>query len=117
MLTYSKSWRSIRSRTGSLYARARNRLTSSFRGGTMPEKATGKEEVHTRHDYDAQSSEVWVVASDFDGTANGHLKVSKGDRVEIVEDQATDCADYVQVVLCDNPSKHGLVPASIIIPR
>lgn len=40
MLTYSKSWRSIRSRTGSLYTRARNRLTSSFRGGTKPDKLT-----------------------------------------------------------------------------
>eukprot|EP00081_Caenorhabditis_elegans_P000362 NP_001021501.2 Uncharacterized protein CELE_F55C7.7 [Caenorhabditis elegans] len=82
MLTYSKSWRSIRSRTGSLYTRARNRLTSSFRGGTKPDKLT----------------------------------VHKGDRVEIVEDQATDCAEYVQVVLCDQPTKHGLVPASIIAP-
>ncbi|EFP01501.1 CRE-UNC-73 protein [Caenorhabditis remanei] len=63
-----------------------------------------------------QSSEVWIVTSDFDGNAEGHLTVRKGDRVEIVEDQATDCAEYIQVVLCDQPSKHGLVPVSIIVP-
>ncbi|CCD63884.1 CRAL-TRIO domain-containing protein [Caenorhabditis elegans] len=63
-----------------------------------------------------QSSEVWIVTADFDGQVEGHLTVHKGDRVEIVEDQATDCAEYVQVVLCDQPTKHGLVPASIIAP-
>ncbi|EGT32660.1 hypothetical protein CAEBREN_02058 [Caenorhabditis brenneri] len=65
----------------------------------------------------SQSSEVWIVTADFDGHAEGHLKVHKGDRVEIVEDQATDCAEYLQVVLCDQPTKQGLVPASIISPR
>ena len=34
MLTYSKSWRSIRSRTGSLYSRARTKLTASFRASS-----------------------------------------------------------------------------------
>ncbi|ULU11864.1 hypothetical protein L3Y34_015326 [Caenorhabditis briggsae] len=63
-----------------------------------------------------QSSEVWIVTADFDGQTEGHLTVHKGDRVEIVEDQATDCAEYIQVVLCDQPTKHGLVPASIIVP-
>lgn len=30
-----------------------------------------------------QSSEVWIVTADFDGQTEGHLKVHKGDRVEV----------------------------------
>ncbi|CAI2304098.1 unnamed protein product [Caenorhabditis sp. 36 PRJEB53466] len=112
MLGYSKSWRSLRSRTGSLYTRARNRLTSSFRGGTKPENLAVAE-----FDDSTQSSEVWIVTEDFDGQDEGHLKVQKGDRVEILEEQATDAADFLQVVLCEQPTKHGLVPRAILVSQ
>ncbi|CAD6184380.1 unnamed protein product [Caenorhabditis auriculariae] len=77
---------------------------------------------HNRHsiqssDSAEQASEAWYVVSDFEGQAEGHIKVSKGERVEIVEDQATDFADYVQVVVCEEPSRHGLVPTAILVPE
>uniref|UniRef100_A0A1I7TK25 PH domain-containing protein n=1 Tax=Caenorhabditis tropicalis TaxID=1561998 RepID=A0A1I7TK25_9PELO len=94
---------------------------STSSGGENRQSQDVESLLHQRfsvHSCDSeQSSEVWIVTADFEGNAEGHLKVNKGDRVEIVEDQATDCAEYLQVVLCDQPTKQGLVPASIIAPQ
>uniref|UniRef100_A0A1I7WT81 SH3 domain-containing protein n=1 Tax=Heterorhabditis bacteriophora TaxID=37862 RepID=A0A1I7WT81_HETBA len=94
MLTYSKSWRSIRSRTGSLYSRARTKLASSFR----------------------QQPEQWLVTSDFNTDVEGQLSVHKGERVEVLEQQPTEGADWVQVAVCEEPKRTGLVPLSILLP-
>uniref|UniRef100_A0AC34QXV3 Transposase n=1 Tax=Panagrolaimus sp. JU765 TaxID=591449 RepID=A0AC34QXV3_9BILA len=112
MLQYSKSFRTIRTRTESLYDRARRKLTSSFRG----DKTNCLESERKS----SRNVDQFLITEDFHAEGQADcISVFRGERVELLDNFSSTDQDVIAVNVIDEetnlPSqRRGNVPMKIL---
>uniref|UniRef100_A0A915M895 SH3 domain-containing protein n=1 Tax=Meloidogyne javanica TaxID=6303 RepID=A0A915M895_MELJA len=143
MLSYSKSFRTLRSHTENLYDRARRKLTGSFRHSTNNSNSNNNSSditlLVTNNDCSNNSSSLLFVqnnclnneesllqvfTSNFTASNSEQLTILSGQRVEILnncdigEDNNVN-NEFVKIAVLDKSGQkgnEGMVPKRILMP-